>query len=95
MNDIFEPQGGATTKYCDNELAITTSQNPVFHRKTKHIKVKQHFIRETQNEREDKLEEIKGEDQLEDIFTKALPKGRFEIIKAMLGMRDKSSKEEC
>ena len=95
MNDIGEPQGGATTIHCDSESAIAISKNLVFYRKIKHIKVKYHFIREAQNEREVKLVEIKGEDQLADIFTKALPKGRFEIIRVMLGTRDKNSKEEC
>ena len=62
MNNVDEPQRGATI-YCDSESATTISKNPVFHRKTKHIKVKYSFIREVQDERV-KLVKIKGEAQL-------------------------------
>ena len=92
MKDTREPQGGATTIHCDSESAIAISKNPVFHRMTKHIKVKYHFIREAQDEREVELVKIKEEEQLVDNFTKALPKGRFEIMRDMLGMRDKNSR---
>lgn len=89
FSDIGEPQGGACTIYCDNKSAIAISNNPVFHRKTKHIKVKYHFIREAENDGQIKLIYCRGQDQLADIFTKALPKGRFEELRTLLGMKQK------
>ena len=32
--------------YCDNQSAINISKNPVQHSRTKHIKIRHHFIRE-------------------------------------------------
>lgn len=31
---------------CDNQEAIHIASNPVFHVKTKHVKVEYHFVRE-------------------------------------------------
>ena len=36
----------ATALYVDNQSAIKSAKNPVFHRRTKHIDVRFHFIRE-------------------------------------------------
>lgn len=32
--------------YCDNSSAIDISKNPVLHSRTKHIKVRHHFLRD-------------------------------------------------
>ncbi|KAI3508780.1 hypothetical protein L1887_23794 [Cichorium endivia] len=32
--------------HCDNQSAIHLAKNPVFHSRTKHIKMRYHFIRE-------------------------------------------------
>ena len=39
-------QTGPSTLYCDNQGAIKLVHNPEFHRRTKHIDVKYHFIRQ-------------------------------------------------
>ena len=36
----------ATVAYCDNISAVYMSKNPVHHRRTKHIKLDIHFVRE-------------------------------------------------
>ena len=50
------------------------AKNLVFHWRTKHIKIKYHFLREVEVENEVKLNHYKSKDQVVDIFTKALPK---------------------
>ena len=71
-------------------------RNPVFHGKTKHIKVKYHAIREAEKEGDVQLLHCGTDDQLADIFTKALQKGKFEMLRNKLGVTDSIClKEEC
>ena len=58
--------------YCDNLSSIQLARNPVFHARTKHIEVHYHFIREKVLSGEIDLEYVNTEEQVADIFTKAL-----------------------
>eukprot|EP00253_Pinus_taeda_P014297 PITA_14297 len=49
LRDLRHDQEGMTTIFCDNTSAIALSKNLVFHKRTKHIDVKYHFIRELIN----------------------------------------------
>jgi hypothetical protein len=55
----------------DNLSAISLSKNPMFHKRSKHIKLKYHFIRECVDRGEIELEAVGTSDQLADILTKA------------------------
>ena len=79
-------QTDSTKVFVDNQVVIAISDNSVFHRKTKHFNIKLYFLKEVQKEGEVLLEYCKTEDQLADIFTKALPKGRFENLRKKLGV---------
>ena len=71
------------------------AKNPVHHSRTKHIAIKYHFIREAEATKEIKLDYCRTEDQIADIFMKALPRPRFEELRAMLGVTEICIKEEC
>ena len=71
------------------------SNNPVFHMKTKYLKIKYYFLKEVQRRKEVVLVHCKTEDQLADILTKALPKGRFEDLRQKIGVCRSKIKEEC
>ncbi len=58
--------------YCDNISNILLVNNPVYHAKTKCIEVHYHFIREKILAREINLIHVNTENQVVDIFTKAL-----------------------
>nr|GEX47906.1 hypothetical protein [Tanacetum cinerariifolium]GEX49813.1 hypothetical protein [Tanacetum cinerariifolium] len=73
--------------YCDNKSAITLWCNNVQHSWSKHIDIRHHFIREKVNNRVVELYFVRIEYQLVDIFTKALPKERFEFILPRLAMK--------
>jgi len=60
------------TLYCDNLSAINISKNPIQHSRTKHIDIRHHFIKDLVEEKVVTLEHVDTEEQLEDIFTKAL-----------------------
>ncbi|GJU95200.1 retrovirus-related pol polyprotein from transposon TNT 1-94 [Tanacetum coccineum] len=72
--------------FCDNTSAITISNNPVLHSRTKHIDIRYHFIRDHILKGDIELHFIPTEYQLADIFTKPLDELTFTRLKAKLGM---------
>ncbi|GJU72086.1 hypothetical protein Tco_1263491 [Tanacetum coccineum] len=66
--------------YCDSKSAIAISCNPVQHSKTKHIDIRYHFIKEHVERGTMEIYFVGTEYQLADLFTKALPKERFEYL---------------
>lgn len=89
MRDILSKVDYAVPIYCDNESAIKLASNPVFHRRTKHIDVHYHFIREKVLNQEIELKGVHTTDQIADIFTKALAKSKFESFRTALGVIDR------
>jgi hypothetical protein len=73
--------------YCDNRSAIALCCNNAQHSRTKHIDIRHHFIREQVEKGIVELYFFRTEFQLADIFTKALPRERFEFILPRLGMK--------
>ena len=58
--------------------SIFLAQNPAQERRTKHIDIRHHFIRECVQERKViQLRHISTDKQLADVFTKALGKVKF------------------
>ncbi|GJW91335.1 hypothetical protein Tco_0168888 [Tanacetum coccineum] len=64
--------------YCDNKSVIALCCNNVQHSRSKHIDIRHHFIREQVEKGVVELYFVRTEYQLADIFTKALPRERFE-----------------
>ena len=58
--------------YCDNLSSIQLARNPVFHARTKQIEVHYHFIRERVLDGNIDLTYVRTDEQIADIFTKAL-----------------------
>jgi hypothetical protein len=76
----------AMTLYCDNLSAINISKNPVQHSRTKHTDIRHPFIRDLVEEKIVTLEHVGTEEQLADIFTKALDAMQFEKLRGKLGI---------
>eukprot|EP00253_Pinus_taeda_P005067 PITA_05067 len=87
LRDFFHAQENGTTICCDNSSAIALSKNSVFHKRTKHIDIKFHVIRELVNNGEIVLQHYRTEDQLADILTKPLPKKCFDHVRKCLEIR--------
>ncbi|GJV36915.1 hypothetical protein Tco_1409392 [Tanacetum coccineum] len=73
--------------YYDSKSAISISCNPVQHSRTKHINIRCHFIKKHVEQGKIKLYFVGTEYQFADLFTKALPKERFEYIVHRISMR--------
>lgn len=53
----------------------------VFHKRTKHIDVRYNFIRKIYDEKMFIIKYVPSNEQIADVFTKALPKGQFENLR--------------
>jgi hypothetical protein len=72
--------------YCDNISSILLANNLVYHARTKHIEVHYHFIREKVIAKEIDLIHVNIEDQVADIFTKALGTNKLKKFRKMLSV---------
>ena len=70
----------------ENQSAITLSKNLVHHNRTKHTDTRYHFIRQCIEDKKIKIAFIRTEDQLADIFTKALGKVKFQEMRGRIGI---------
>ncbi|GJY44675.1 hypothetical protein Tco_0432888 [Tanacetum coccineum] len=76
--------------YCNNKSVIALCCNNVQHSRSKHIDVWYHFIKEQVENGVIELYFVRTEYQLADIFTKALPRERFEFLINKFGMKSMS-----
>ncbi|GJT95107.1 hypothetical protein Tco_1090625 [Tanacetum coccineum] len=76
--------------YCDNKSAIALCCNNVQHSRAKHIDIRYHFIKEQVENGIVELYFVRTEYQLADIFTKPLPRERFNFLIDKLGIRSMS-----
>ena len=68
----------------DNQSVITLSKNPVHHNRTKHIDTRYHFIRQCIEDKNIEIVFIRTENQLVDIFTKALGMMKFQEMRSQI-----------
>ncbi|GJV92913.1 retrovirus-related pol polyprotein from transposon TNT 1-94 [Tanacetum coccineum] len=78
--------------FCDNRSAIALCCDNVHHSRSKHIDIRHHFIREQVEKGVVELYFVTMDYQLADIFTKALPRERFEFLLPRLRMKSMSLK---
>ena len=86
LSDLGFPQSKPTPLFSDNQSAIRLVQNPEFHKRTKHIDVVYHLIREIQARGEITLFYVPTRLQLADILTKALTPDLFQKLRNALSL---------
>ena len=76
--------------------AIPLAKDNKFHARTKHIDLRYHFLREAVEDERICFTYIPTEDNVADIFMKALPRPKFVQLVGKLGLREmsKEGKEE-
>jgi len=70
--------------FIDNQSTIRLVKNLEFHKTTKHIGVRYHFIREKYEDGQFQLQCIEMEDQIADILTMPLVKELFEKFRSAI-----------
>lgn len=73
-----------TSIYCDNQGANFMVRNPAVHKRSKHIDIKYHYIRDKYNEGSVDVEYIPSEENAADIFTKVLMKQKHVVACELL-----------
>nr|GEY91608.1 retrotransposon protein, putative, unclassified [Tanacetum cinerariifolium] len=86
----YDFQFNKISLYCDNKNEIALCCNNVQRSRAKHIDVRYHFIKEQVKNAIVELYFVRTKYQLADIFTKPLPRERFNFLIEKLGMRSMS-----
>ena len=68
----------------DNEACIKIAENPVFHKRTKHIDIRFHFIRDHLKKGNISVPHISTKQQLADVLTKPLARPTFEYFASIM-----------
>ena len=66
--------------YVDNQGAIALAKNPVQHQRCKHVDIKYHFIRDEVKKGTISLNYVPSQENVADIFTKPLPRAKFQKL---------------
>jgi hypothetical protein len=69
---------------CDNTSAISVAENPVFHKRMRHLERRHHFLRDHVEKGDIEMRYIDTERQLADIFTKPLDSSQFADLRGKL-----------
>jgi hypothetical protein len=75
-----------TKIYIDNQSTISIVKNPVFHQRTKHIEIRHHFIRDSNQKHLIQVLKIHTDDNVVDLLTKAFDGPRFNHLVVHIGM---------
>ena len=72
LQELGSPQKQPTPLWCDNQGAIAVTRNPESHHRTKHIRLKYHFIKDCERLGDVKVQFVGTKEQIADSLTKAL-----------------------
>eukprot|EP00253_Pinus_taeda_P004628 PITA_04628 len=88
LSELGFEQQHPTTLWCDNQSAIQLCKDPVQHQCSKHIELHMHFIRKLILDHVLEVKYCSTDDQVADIFTKALTEAKFTKLRYMLGAQE-------
>jgi hypothetical protein len=92
LGDLLGRAPGAVELRVDSQSALALAKNPVFHERSKHIRVRYHFIRDCLAEGSIKARYISTKDQLANLLTKPLGRIKFLELCSRSGMAQLSHK---
>nr|GEW61151.1 retrovirus-related Pol polyprotein from transposon TNT 1-94 [Tanacetum cinerariifolium] len=74
--------------FCDNQSAIRLMKNLVFHGRTKHIKIRYHYIQELVSEGMLSFKKILGAKNPTNMLTKVVITEKLKLCATLIGLRD-------
>ena len=86
MTELGEYIEGPVTIYADNQSAMALASNPGNHRRTKHIPIQQHYVRELVEQGHVKFNYVNTTNMAADGLTKPLASVKFKAFVRMLGL---------
>ena len=86
LSELGLHQREPTKLWCDNESAISLARNPESHKRSKHIDVRYHYIREQIAKSVMEISYVNTKNQLADILTKAVDTESQEKLKRGMGV---------
>jgi hypothetical protein len=92
LGDLLGRDIGAVELRVESKSALALTKNPVFHERSKHIRVRYHFIRDCLEEGSFKARYISTKGQLVDLLTKPLGRIKFYELCSRIGMVQLSHK---
>ena len=87
LGELRAPVTTATVVFCDNISSVYMAANPVHHRRTKHIEIDIHFVREKVALGQLRVLHVPTTQQFADVMTKGLPTAAFEEFRSSLCVR--------
>ena len=86
LGDLLGRDTEAMEVRVDSKSTLALAKNPIFHERSKHIKVKYHFIRGYLEDGSVKANYISTKDQLADFLIKSLGRVKFQEQRSRIGM---------
>ena len=86
LTEIGLLQNKHTLLNINNQSAIDFTKNQGSHSKSKHIDIQHHFVREYLSDNSIIIEHCASEDNLADVFTKALPRPAHKRFTSRIGI---------
>jgi hypothetical protein len=74
--------------FCDNQATISIVKNAKNHNATKHIETRGLYARQVYERKRIKVDYIRTDDMIADMFTKAIPRKQFVKLRYSLGVKD-------
>ena len=87
MEELIGRESNPLMLCVDNKATLSLIKNPVLHDWSKHIEIRFHYIRECADRGLIKINFIRTEKQLGDIFTKSLARVKFEELPSKIGVQ--------
>ena len=88
LSEFGFQQQHPTTLWCENQSAIQLCKDPVQHHRNKHIELHMHFIRKLIHDHVLEVQYCSTDDQVADIFTKAITEAKFTKLRFMVGVHE-------
>lgn len=92
LTELLQGEIDAPFFYMDCQSAIKLVRNPEYHKRTKHINVRYHFIREKFEDGVFQLKNVSTSEQLTDVITKALPKIKHQLFCSLMNIISRKTK---